>query len=150
MRRKTGIAEREAVRNRIRAAGLRSTPARIAVIEILTRSDQPLSHAEVARQLTPQGIDPATVYRNLTDLAERGIVSRLEVGDHVWRFELRDAGTEVAHHPHFVCVDCGQVTCLDDLPWSLGRSPRAKLPAPIGQVTEVLLKGHCRDCEKAL
>lgn len=139
-------AEREELRARIRASGLRSTPARLAVAEILMRTSQPLTHAEVARQLSNRGIDPATVYRNLTDLAERGLVSRIEVGDHVWRFEFRLPSAPREQHPHFVCVECGQVTCLKENPWPTGKGSRAKLPLPISEITEVLLKGRCRKC----
>ena len=85
-------------------------------------------------------------YRNLMDLAEAGIVSRAELGDHVWRYEVRREGHEhSAEHPHFVCVDCGEVTCLTETSVDITPTPGTK-KSSIGSLTEVLLKGHCGKC----
>ena len=93
-----------------------------------------------------EGLDRATVYRNLMDLAEAGLVARAELGDHVWRYELRRKGHDHdIEHPHFVCVDCGQVTCLTDVKLEITPTPGSK-KSSIGQLTEVLLKGHCGKC----
>lgn len=134
------------LQSRIREAGLRSTAARIAVLRELIEARTPVSHAELAEKLVPLGFDKATVYRNLMDLSEVGMVSRTELGDHVWRFELRRDG--VGHnndHPHFLCTDCGMVTCLSDVSVNLAAMLGGK-HAPGMTVTEVLLKGRCGTC----
>ncbi len=136
----------EIIRRRIRAAGLRATAARIAVMKELLAATSPVTHAQMAERLAGSGYDRATIYRNLVELAEAGILSRIELGDHVWRFELRrseEAG--VADHPHFVCVDCGEVSCLPTGSVSIQHDSGAK-PDAIGTVTAVLLKGHCNQC----
>jgi Fur family ferric uptake transcriptional regulator len=134
------------LRARIRDAGLRSTTARLAVIQKLEVSASPMTHGELADELVPLGYDRATVYRNLMDLTEAGLVARTELGDHVWRFELRTAGHEHAvEHPHFVCVDCGGVSCLSDVEISVSPRPGTK-KSVIGELTEVLLKGKCERC----
>ena len=86
--------------------GLKMTAARIAVIRWLQNSKSPASHAEIAGDLVPLGFDTATVFRNLNDLVDAGLVTRTELGDHVWRFELRDAShSDRGRHPHLcVCV----------------------------------------------
>jgi Fur family ferric uptake transcriptional regulator len=136
------------LRTRIRSVGLRSTPARMAVLQALGEHTTPVTHAELAAELVPQGFDKATVYRNLIDLTDAGLVSRSELGDHVWRFELRrETGEHTGEHPHFLCIDCGEVSCLSDVDISI--SPlQGRKAAPIGQVTEVLLKGHCGRCSQ--
>jgi Fur family transcriptional regulator, ferric uptake regulator len=138
--------ERQALRARIREFGLRCTSARLAVLEELKRSSSPLSHAEIALALAPLDLDRATVYRNLMELSESGLVSRLDLGDHVWRFELRNSEPgETADHPHFLCTECGRVSCLDGVEirvTSAGRNKRSAL----GKVTEILLKGRCARC----
>ncbi len=134
------------IRSRIHGAGLRATVARISVMQELLAATSPLSHAQVAQKLASNGHDRATIYRNLVELSDAGIVSRIELGDHVWRFEIRrteDAAS--ADHPHFVCVDCGEVSCLPNGSVSIQQQTGSK-PALIGQVTEVLLKGHCIQC----
>lgn len=150
----------DAVRAVVRDAGLRCTAARLAVLQHLSESRGPRTHAEVAASLAHRGFDRTTIYRNLTELTEARLVDRMELGDHVWRFEVRRpaAGQDrKAEHPHFVCKTCGEVSCLEGVeivvtPTS-GRTLRASArpgsPAgrPIGSVTEVLLKGHCTQCE---
>ncbi|HSG71406.1 MAG TPA: transcriptional repressor, partial [Planctomycetaceae bacterium] len=87
------IAEIESLQQRIRAAGLRCTSARLAVLRELGKSASPLTHADVAERLAVQGIDKATVFRNLVDLVDAELLTRNELGDHVWRFEIRPPGT---------------------------------------------------------
>ena len=124
--------------------GLRTTAARLAVVHWLQKANSPATHAEIAADLVPKGIDKATVLRNLTDLVEAGLVTRKELGDHVWRFELRDESHPVGcEHAHFICVDCGRVTCLHHLEMS---ASVMKSLQEVGQVTEILVRGHCDEC----
>lgn len=138
-------SELQEIRRLLRAADLRSTPARIQVLRELRRATSPITHAELYEKLAPQGFDKATIFRNLADLTDVGILSRTELGDHVWRFELRDPDNDhAAGHPHFLCVDCGSVTCLDEV--ELTEASR-KTSGSISRVTEILIKGHCSDCD---
>ena len=141
------VTEKDAIRERLRAAGLRSTMARTAVLRELMAATTPLSHADVADKLAPAGFDRVTVYRNLMELSDAGIATRVDLGDHTWRFELKreSSAGHVSEHPHFVCVDCGEVSCLPGVSVSVNESKDAKA-APVGQITEVLLKGHCGNC----
>ena len=128
----------------IREAGLRATPARIATLNLLHKATSPLTHAEVADELQDLGIDKATVFRNLNDLATAGLLRKTELGDRVWRFELiGEEQNEGSAHPHFVCVDCGVVSCMDDVKLTAGSM---RLSEQFGEITEILLRGHCRDC----
>lgn len=169
----------DSLRERLRAVNLRCTAARLTVLQHLVDNSGPKTHAEVSDALADKGFDRATIYRNLTELTEAGLVARVELGDHVWRFELRGkdaAGRHEESHPHFVCTSCGEVSCLDDvtvaitpkvaaaakpLPaarqskkaagkgsTSLSARPRRKSFNEIPQVTEVLLKGRCGNCEE--
>lgn len=136
----------ERVRKELRDAGLRCTAARLWVMRHLIDAVSPLSHAQVADTLAPKGFDRATIYRNLIELSDAGLVSRIELGDHVWRFELKRPNQDgTLEHPHFVCVDCGEVICLPDVNVNLKPAAGAK-GSPIKEVTEVLLKGHCGNC----
>jgi Fur family ferric uptake transcriptional regulator len=132
------------VRADIRSAGLRATPARIATLKLLRESSAPLTHAEVAAQVAGLAVDKATAFRNLNDLSEAGLLRRTELGDHVWRFEATDPGQRHDQaHPHFLCVDCGMVTCMQQVRLTAGSRRES---AAVGQVTEILLRGHCNDC----
>jgi Fur family ferric uptake transcriptional regulator len=145
----------DVVRNRIRGAGMRCTPARVAVLHHLETAPGPLTHAEVSESLHHLGFDRATIYRNLTELTEAGLASRVELGDHVWRFEAKRAGGghKGDDHPHFVCTTCGEVSCLDDVVVAItprpgvGKRAKREPGGRIGAVTEILLKGRCEQCD---
>ncbi|MCL2448625.1 MAG: transcriptional repressor [Polyangiaceae bacterium] len=130
-------------------AGLRRTAPRIAVLQRLEQAPAPLSHGEIVDELGASGFDRATVYRNLVDLVEAGMVTRTDVGDHVWRFELvRDnRSAHTADHPHFLCVDCGDVSCL---PGDAVRiAPSRGVPRAVGRdEVEVQIKGRCDTCAR--
>ncbi|MBL8828434.1 MAG: transcriptional repressor [Planctomycetaceae bacterium] len=143
----TTTLDRDEIRRQIRDSGLRVTMARVAVLEKLNAARSPLSHAELADVLVPEGLDRATVYRNLIDLTEANLVSRSELGDHVWRFESRRAGHghDCEPHPHFVCITCGEVSCLANVKFELSPAP-ASGKSVIHELSEVLLKGQCVKC----
>jgi len=135
------------IRELLRKTGVRATPARIAVLQELRAANSPLTHADLADKLVPLGFDKATVFRNLADLADADLIFRTELGDHVWRFEALDPEKPGAEkHPHFICVECGSVTCLDDMEFTATSKRRAKT---IGRITEILVKGHCSTCDSA-
>ena len=135
----------ESIRDAIRAAGLRATPARLATLRMLRETASPMTHAEVAAELSEAGVDKATAFRNLNDMTEAGLLRRSELGDHVYRFEeIRDGEDSREGHPHFLCTVCGTVSCLDAVRLTAG-SQRAS--ESIGEVTEILLRGRCNDCK---
>jgi len=134
------------LRDAVRSRGLRATPSRLAVLDLVRGGDAPMSHGDVADRLASQPWDRATIYRNLMDLAEAGLLRRTDVGDHVWRFEARSSlGDEHdTGHPHFVCTECGTVECLPELELSIRR---AKAPRALKQrQVEVHVRGLCDSC----
>ncbi|MEO0321418.1 MAG: transcriptional repressor [Myxococcota bacterium] len=135
-----------ALRALLRAKGLRATPARLRVYTALRDHGLPVTHAQVCELVAEHGFDRATVYRNLTDLVEAGLARRLDVGDHVWRFEGREgAEPDAEGHPHFVCVECGNVQCLPEE--ALAFAPVPGLPRALTEGQgEVHVRGKCDDC----
>ncbi|MBZ5715862.1 Fur family transcriptional regulator [Nannocystis pusilla] len=136
----------DALRDLLRGAGLRCTGPRVAVLQHFQTRRGPLSHGELVEALADREFDAATLYRNLIDLEGAGLVNRVNVGDNVWRFELRDQDTETqSEHPHFVCVECGEITCLDQVRVKLTPAP-GSLKSVVNRVSEILLKGQCMRC----
>jgi Fur family ferric uptake transcriptional regulator len=106
-----------------------------------------MSHAEIFEALEEKAFDRATIYRNLTDLTEVGLLLRTDVGDHVWRFELRREGQRghQSEHPHFMCTDCGEVACLPDV--NVRISPARGMPRALAEKNIVIqMKGLCDRC----
>lgn len=132
----------------LRNAGLRSTTPRIAVLEYFHAHGGQNSHAEIFEALEDRGFDRASIYRILMDLSEAKLLSRTDLGDHVWRFELKKGVGGLAHteeHPHFVCVDCGKIACLPGV--SVRLEGASKAPKSVSrQKVSVQLKGLCDNC----
>lgn len=132
----------------LRDAGLRATPARAAVLQLIRQVERPLSHADVCEALGDVQWNRSTLWRNLCDLESAGLVQRKALGDRLYRFEqVEDEDAHPAQaHPHFICVSCGDVSCLPEemlllsKPRSLPRSVRA------GQA-EVQVRGVCDKCD---
>jgi len=123
--------------------GGRVTRTRIAVIETLLASDQPLSHDELGSMLAEIDIphDRVTLYRALDWLVEHGIARRIAGGDRAWRFEA--ARADGHRHAHFHCDHCGQVICLEHL------EPSFSTVLPDGyrvDRAELILHGACASC----
>lgn len=126
---------------------LRATAARIAVLRMLASANVPLSHAEVVEELAEFGFDQSTLFRCLNEIADAGLVTRLDLGDQIRRFELREADNEMEFtHPHFMCVDCGELSCMNDFTVQISpsRGPRRD---KLGTITEIMIRGHCGQCQ---
>ena len=140
-------ASLDELRDQIRASGLRVTASRVVVLQCLHKTATPRSHGEIAEELAPGGWDRATVYRILTDYVEAGLVRRGDLGDHVWRFEVlrSEAKHDSASHPHFMCNECGDVTCLPDE--SVLLAPTRGAPKAMRKKgLEIQVRGRCDRC----
>lgn len=131
----------EAVRQRLKSAGLRCTAARLTVLQHLVDHRGPKTHAEVADELADKGFDRATIYRNLIELTEASILARVDLGDRMWRFEFLGHDEKHGHdasHPHFVCTSCGEVSCLSDVTVEI--TPKAHAPLPSAAAAPTVAK----------
>ena len=117
------------------------------MLTVLRRLARPLSHAEVCQELDESGFDRATLYRNLIDLSQRGLAVRRDLGDHIWRFEATgvDKEHEASVHPHFICTECGEISCLPDGAVQVGRSPTVPASLRTREV-EIQVRGTCDGC----
>lgn len=93
-------------------AGLKVTPARLAVLSYLQRADQPLTvehiHDHLQTEHTEKA-DRATIYRMLDTFYTKGLATRLEFGEGKYRYEV--VGED---HHHLICEQCGSVTDISD------------------------------------
>lgn len=99
------------VRRRLRARGLRWTPQRRLLLEVLSGIDGHVTGADLiegCRALDPT-TTPSTVYRTLDVLEEIGLVSHSHGRAGRQEFHVNPA----ADHGHLVCSSCGDS-------WELG------------------------------
>jgi len=131
------------MRTAIRAAGLRATARRVAVLAILSKAAEPMSHGEIAARLTRVPNARSTVYRNLVALAKAGLVHRSSV-DGVWRFARAPDAQHARAHPHFACDRCGRIACLVATTVTIDREA-VPLAVRLGQI-EIVIRGVCDAC----
>ena len=135
----------EGLKGLLRAEGLRATAPRLAVMGLLRDARAPLSHAALSKKL-PKGLyDRATVYRVLSDLSDVGILRRMDLGDHVWRFEFSDPCRGLTEtHAHFLCEACDEVSCLPDALLE-GLKKAGRWAASFSEA-QIRIRGTCPDC----
>ncbi|MDT7836874.1 Fur family transcriptional regulator [Aquabacterium sp. OR-4] len=98
---------------RLRAAGLRSTALRRQLLQLLSASPQPMSHAEIEAALG-NSADRVTLYRALDSFVAAGLLLRQVGTDRVGRYAPTGAGNH-AQHAHFHCDHCGKRYCIEEV-----------------------------------
>lgn len=131
-----------AAAGRLRAAGLRVTRGRVAVVEALERSGGHRTADDVAREMAAAGsaIPRASLYHALAALVAGGVVLVADAGPGTTRYEV--AGT---WHHHLVCRACGAVV---DVPCVRGERPCLEPDLAGARVDEaqVIFRGLCAMC----
>jgi Fur family transcriptional regulator, ferric uptake regulator len=143
------VKEVQPIDSTLRKAGLRVTPVRVGVIDILRKAAAPLDVPQILAKLPPY-TDAVTVYRTLNTFTRKRMVHRIRGEDRSWRYALGDV-TDQRHehrHPHFVCESCGKVECLKDaeIPKTLIRSLKLDQSYAVSY-PEVVLHGVCPRCK---
>jgi Fur family ferric uptake transcriptional regulator len=130
-------------------AGYRRGAARHAVLELLDTQPCAATAIEIEDTLRHQAkatspVSRASIYRILAELETLGLVTRLEVGQGIDRFEAVRGGP--GHHHHLVCDHCGTLTPFADE--ELERAIRHVSQRVALDVSEheVVLHGACPDC----
>jgi len=96
---------------RVREAGYKLTPPRLAVLQVIEQDGDHLNPAEIFQraQAIQPGVGLATVYRALELFTELGIVRPITVGDGPPTYIRAEGG-----HHHLVCSSCGTVIEFDE------------------------------------
>ncbi|PZX07756.1 Fur family ferric uptake transcriptional regulator [Psychrobacillus insolitus] len=99
------------IKKQLSGASYKLTPQREATVRVLLENEEDHLSAEdvflLVREISPD-IGLATVYRTLELLNELNVVDKIQFGDGVSRYDLRQEGAAHFHH-HLVCIECGAV-----------------------------------------
>jgi Fur family ferric uptake transcriptional regulator len=130
----------------LKEAGYRSGGARRTVVAYLERQDCCLSAQDAHDRIRAQGakVGIASVYRVLDLLAAQGLVTRVDLGDGVARYEPTRPGGH--HHHHLVCGDCGRVEAFEDDALERELSLVAERLGYAMNAHDVVLRGACEEC----
>ena len=90
----------------LRAAGMRHTPQREAILRVLQDADRPLTVEEIWAGMAQRRSGIPTVYRNLERFVREGWAESLLGPDQVMRFVRCHSAH---HHHHLACEVCGRM-----------------------------------------
>jgi len=132
------------LRERLHAGGLRWTPQRRVLVEVLSRSDGHVTGAELVercRALDP-ATTPSTVYRTLDVLEDLGVVRHAHGVDGREEFHVLPE----AEHGHLHCRGCRQT-------WEIDAGEAAALVAALSadrgfqvDLSHLSVSGLCLEC----
>jgi Fur family ferric uptake transcriptional regulator len=135
------------VRDRLRARGLRWTPQRRTLIEVLAEADGHVTGAELVERC--RAVDPtttpSTVYRTLDVLEDLGIIRHHHGADGREEFHVLPG----SDHGHLHCSACGRS-------WEVGAAEVATMLEALrrnrgfeADISHMSLFGLCADCRRA-
>lgn len=144
----SGVGEKESLTERMRAKGLRMTPQRLILAELLESASEHLDAEEV--YLAASRKDPrlhrATVYRTLNTLKKLGLIDELDLmhvrGDRHF-YEIRPS----EFHIHLVCMTCGAV---EEPSGPLWQNLKQRVQQETGfkpQIVRLEMGGVCATCQ---
>ena len=131
-----------ALGDKLRRFGLRATPQRVAIAELLFAGNMHITAQELHAKLKGRfpSLSPNTVYLTLAQFEERGLLRRL----HVQGTAVFDSNTSA--HDHAYCRRCGR---LADLPLLAQEVPPARLAGWRVEGENRIWYGLCPDCTSA-
>jgi Fur family transcriptional regulator, peroxide stress response regulator len=135
------VIDADAIRRSLAKGRLRCTPQRYAVMAFLMQQAGHPTAVEIFEAVNR--VDPrssrATIYNNLRDLVQAGLVREVAVEGRAARFDVKG----LRHH-HFICDRCGNV---EDLDWyDVPRPATASLGRRVLRESELIFRGLCSKC----
>ena len=128
----------------LRQRGLRVTPQRLAIIEVLYADRSHPSADQIFQRVRASfpTVSLATVYNTLNTLKTSGFLSEVALENAGSRFD-----TNTTPHPHLICVRCGTIIDPEEseLTGALERVAKQYGFKPVGQRLDVF--GICPDCQ---
>ena len=131
---------------RLRAAGMKATAPRLAVLSVLADSPHPLGVQEIVEKIAEKSADTATVYRIISAFVEAGFVRNVAVRHNHSDYEL----VGPTDHHHLVCLVCGRIEDFEECDVDALARSVLKNSSAFGEVTQHSLElfGRCKSCLK--
>jgi len=129
----------------LKRSQLSVTASREKILHLFLEQTGALAHGDIEKR-AGEKFDRVTVYRTLQTFVEKGIIHTIPTADNSIRYALcKDDCAEGHHHDqhiHFVCSNCKNTYCLDDIV-----TPDIKLPKGYSSShIEVVVEGICKNC----
>ncbi len=140
---RAGVGSVEEVIALVRAQGGRATPSRRLLLDVLFEAGDHLSAEELAAAVQARAPDVhlSTVYRNLEDLQQLGVVVHSHLGHGAATYQLAAQA-----HAHFICEECGAlIEAPDELFSALATTARRRYGFRIDP-RHFAMVGRCAAC----
>ncbi|HIQ57037.1 TPA: transcriptional repressor [Candidatus Gracilibacteria bacterium] len=130
----------------LREKKLKKTPLRVAILEIFSSIQKPITISYLEKILHQHQFSPnqTSLYRQIETLVQHNIVQSIILKNSTAYYEL-----QAHHHHHFICEKCHIITCLDtqDLEQTL-HSVEKKLIEQGMSISshQVSFHGKCKTC----
>jgi len=126
----------------LKAAGLKLTPQRLAVVQCLAHDETHPTAQELYERLRPRfpTMSMATVYNTLDALTSIKGVRELQMGGST-RFD-----PNVASHDHAVCSRCGAIRDVAHEESEAAAEGSCELPGFVVERVERIYRGVCASC----
>ncbi|WP_276502444.1 Fur family transcriptional regulator [Terrimonas pollutisoli] len=129
----------------LKRSQLSVTASREKILHLFLEQEGALAHGDIEKK-AGEKFDRVTVYRTLQTFVEKGIIHTIPTADNSIRYALcKDdcaEGHHHDHHIHFVCTNCKNTYCLDDIVTPDIRLPKGYTSSHI----EVVVEGICKNC----
>lgn len=141
------LKERRSVTSQLREHGLRLTPQRRVIAEVLQQAGEHLDAPEVLRRAQKKmpNLHLATVYRSLESLKKLGIIDELDLMHFRGSGHYYEARTQ-KDHVHFTCQKCGRVLEIQNPLFEKLKSQIEKRHGLTLRVARLELGGLCASC----
>ena len=130
----------------LRKNNLSITGSRKKIIQLFLEQTGALAHGDIEKR-AGERFDRVTIYRTLQTFVDKGIIHTIPTADNTIRYALcKDEcveGHHHDHHVHFVCSNCNNTYCLDDVVTPEIRLPKDYIPRNV----EVVVEGICKNCK---
>lgn len=115
--------------------GLKVTPGRLEILEVLSSDDKPKTAEDVYKKLKKK-YDLVTIYRNLEAFEDKGIIFKESVNKKDFYYLAQ------SQHHHIVCRTCEKMECIpcSHEKFSIKNFSQIK--------HQLLLTGICKKCIK--
>ena len=125
--------------------GLSITDSRKKILALFEDANGALAHADIEKK-TEAIFNRVTVYRTLQTFVEKGIIHSIPTTDNSILYALCKHNCAAGHHHdnhvHFICSNCNNTICLDDV-----TVPEVKLPKRFTkQQSAMVVTGLCEVC----
>ena len=135
------------VEDRFKKSGLKNTKSRKLILDILIKSDQPISAEQIFLELKENKIEInlSTVYRTLESFEHKNLVTKINIiDDQRMLFEYNQVG----HRHYLICVMCKKIITVQNCPLGSYEKNLEKETQFSIVGHKLYLYGYCEDCQK--